>query len=74
MLIDNIQFTRKFSVTLVRYDDSVHGMILENIVGVDPHKIQQGWKFVSTDGEVSLAASFNEAQRKAADSLLREYA
>lgn len=74
MLIDNIQFTRKYSVTLVRYDDNVHGMILENIVGVDPNRIQQGWKFVSTSGEVQLAASFNEAQRKAAESLLRSYA
>jgi hypothetical protein len=74
MLIDNIQFTRKFSVVLVRHDDSVHGMILENIVGVDPHRIQQGWKFVSTAGEVQLAATFNEAQRKAAESLLRSHA
>jgi len=74
MRIDNIQFTRKFSVTLVRYDDWVHGMILENIVGVDPNRIQQGWKFVSTTGTVELAASFNEAQRKAAESLLRSYA
>jgi hypothetical protein len=48
-------------------------MILENIVGVDPHRIQQGWKFVSTAGEVQLAATFNEAQRKAAESLLRSY-
>lgn len=74
MLIDNIQFTRRYSVTLVRYDDNVHGMILENIVGVDPNRIQQGWKFVSTSGEVQLAATFNEAQRKAAESLLRSYA
>lgn len=74
MLIDNIQFTRKYSVTLVRYDDWVHGMILENIVGKDPHRIQQGWKFVGTSGEVEIAATFNEAQRKAAEYLLRAYA
>ncbi len=74
MRIDHINFVRKFSVTLVHYNHNVHGMILENIVGIDPHRIQQGWKFVSTSGDVELAATFNEAQRKAAESLLRSYA
>ncbi len=74
MRIDNIQFTQKYSVTLVRHNDNVHGMILENIVGKEPHRYFQGWRFVSTTGEVLVAGSFSEAQRMAADSLLRTYA
>lgn len=74
MTAHNIHFTRKYSVTLVRHEEDVHGMILQNVVTVGSDRYIQGWKFVSTSGDVQLATSYNEAQRKAADHLLQAYA
>jgi hypothetical protein len=74
MTVDNIQFTTKYGVVLVRSDINVHGIIVEHCTGTRYNRRLDGWKFISTDGQTTMSDTYSGAQRIAASHVISKYA